>query len=179
MGQTDVSLGQEGIRQAEQWAGILKPGMFDAVFSSPLKRCRVTAGVINEALKAPMIMMDGLAEINLGAWEGLSRAEVNAHFPGEWAKRGADMAHYRPQGGESFTDLRERVAPVLNRIMGGNHEHILVVTHAGVIRVALCHYLGMPLENLMRIHVDYGAMSRVEFHDGAPRMTFINKGPRG
>jgi alpha-ribazole phosphatase/probable phosphoglycerate mutase len=60
-------------------------------------------------------------------------------------------------------------------------EHLLVVCHAGVIRMLLAQALGMPLENVYRIQVGSAAISRItveqrngrslttlQFHDGAP-----------
>jgi probable phosphoglycerate mutase len=103
--------------------------------------------------------LSGLREINLGAWEGLAVSDVQRRFPEAYEARGAHLAGFRPPGGESFTDLQKRVVPVFEGILCGPGSPVLVVGHAGVNRVILCHVLGMPLENLFRIEQPYGAMS--------------------
>jgi probable phosphoglycerate mutase len=89
--------------------------------------------------------------------------------------RGENLESYRPPGGESFSDLASRVVPVFGSIVknaeGGN---LLIVAHAGVNRVILCHGLGMPLANLFRICQDYGCMNILELSGGSLRLKAMN-----
>jgi len=80
-------------------------------------------------------------------------------YPQEFRERGHNIAGFRPPGGESFTDLQQRVLPFFLTVLENLREHVLIVGHAGVNRVILCYLLGMPLNNLFRIGQDYGALN--------------------
>lgn len=105
----------------------------DTILSSPLKRCHALAKFIAQKTQAPMTCDARLMEMDFGrwegmAWEGIARDELDA-----WA---ADFAHACPHGGESVAMLKARVdACVADWI--DRQAHILMVTHAGVIRAAV------------------------------------------
>jgi probable phosphoglycerate mutase len=92
----------------------------------------------------------------MGSWEGLSMEETKRSFPKEYARRGSQLAGFRPPGGESFSDLRNRVVPLFEDLVRQEEGPILIAGHAGVNRVILCHILGVPLENIFRLGQDYG-----------------------
>jgi probable phosphoglycerate mutase len=75
--------------------------------------------------------------------------------------------------GEPFGDFRARVLVALARI---EHDAV-VVTHGGVIRTALAHWLGMPDDAIFRIDVSHGAVSVVEWQDGTPLVRLVNAPP--
>ncbi len=53
-------------------------------------------------------------------------------------------------------------------------ENIAIVSHGGINRIVLCHFLEMPLENIFRIEQDYGALNILEFYDNYPVVKLIN-----
>ena len=59
-------------------------------------------------------------------------------------------------------DLQQRVVPVFEQTVDRAGQHLLIVAHAGVNRVLLCHLLGMPPENLLRIAQGCGAMNLID-----------------
>lgn len=118
-------------------------------------------GPRGQAVRPRLLLEPALREIHLGAWEGLTASAVRHRHPGQWEARGRDLAHFRPEGGESFADLAARVVPAFEA-MTRQPDDILIVAHAGVNRVILCHVLGLPLSDLMRLHQDYGAMNLIE-----------------
>ncbi|MBI5896369.1 MAG: histidine phosphatase family protein, partial [Desulfobacterales bacterium] len=89
-------------------------------------------------------------------------------------RRGRDLEGYRPPGGESFGDLRSRVVPAFERIIAQATANILIVGHAGVNRVILCHLLGMPLAHLFRLGQDYAGLNIIEPHAAECRVLAIN-----
>ncbi len=156
IGQTDLALSGEGREQCHAMGEFLRTKNISRVLSSPLLRCRQTTAIITGSLDCPATFHDALREIDLGQWEGMSVTEVKERYPGAYEARGRDMAHFRPPGGESFTDLYLRARPVLQSCLQTDAEDVALVTHAGVIRVLLCHLLGMPLQNLFRLQQTYG-----------------------
>lgn len=159
VGRRDLTLTALGRNQATWWGEKLRGIEFKAVYSSPLSRCREFAG-----LAAPgreVRVEPDWQEISLGAWEGLSVDEVRGRFPGEYEARGRDLAGHQPLGGENFAQAAARVTPLLEAL-AETPGPVLVVTHSGVIRAALCRVLGLPLNHLLRLELDYAGLCLVE-----------------
>jgi probable phosphoglycerate mutase len=82
LGRTDLPLNADGIRQARdlgRWLGAIP---FRRVCASPLARAVETAALVSGRPAAAIERVETLVEIDLGAWEGLSLAEVQVRFPG-------------------------------------------------------------------------------------------------
>lgn len=175
IGQSDVAMTAHGHEQLENIAGYLMDFSLERVCTSPLLRCRQSAEIIGSAVGCMPEVVEELSEIALGTWEGLTVADVQQQYPGEYEARGKDMTGYRPPGGESFADLFQRVWPAFAKVMEADYERTAVVTHAGVNRVLLCHFLGMPLANLFRLEQSYGCINVVHVDEGTYRVGCINR----
>jgi probable phosphoglycerate mutase len=161
IGQTDAPLSAQGRLQADEWRRTLSQVKISAVWSSDLVRASETARIIFADRAVDVETVPDLREIQLGEWDGVSRAHVKESHPDLWRARGDDLAGYRPPGGESFHDLQERVVRRTTQIVTETTGSVCLVTHAGVIRVLICHFLQMPLTRLFRIRVDYAGLSIV------------------
>lgn len=131
-GRADVPLTDEGLEQARRAALALEP--FPVVASSHLERARITATIIAEAHGARVVVDERLAEVDVGPWQGLTRADIERGWPGhldEWRK---------PPGFETDDSVRSRVTAALLDL-ASHSAHALVVSHSGVIRT-LRHVLG-------------------------------------
>lgn len=175
IGRTDFELTQRGREQISSLAAQLESIEIARIISSPLLRCRQSSEILAESLGCGIEIVPGLAEIDLGDWDGLSVTEVQEKFPGEYKARGLDIAGFRPSGGESFEDLLVRVFPAFSFGVASG-ENTAVVAHAGVNRVLLCHMLGMPLENLFLLDQDYGCLNVIQKTNGFFRVSSINSG---
>lgn len=110
------------------------------IYSSPLQRCAVLA----EALGNP-VFDARLAELDFGAWEmqrwdDIARSEIDA-----WA---ADVAMYRPGGGESVADMAGRVAGFYADLRATSVPDAIVVCHAGTIRLCMAQHSGLGVEQM-------------------------------
>lgn len=175
LGQSDIPLNQNGIDQARRLRAALAQIPFVRIFASPLRRAMQTAMLAAGCSLGDIEPMAALREINLGAWEGLTVAEVQQRFPGAYEERGHDLAFYRPAGGESFADLAERALPALQEIAHSTPGPILIVAHAGVNRVLLCRLLHRPLAQLLDMPQDYGCINILERVDGTLLVRAINQ----
>ncbi len=178
IGQTDVALSANGKRQAVWWRTALERIALKAVYCSDLVRSRQSAEILAADVVQSVTVLPGLREIALGQWDGLTAEEVKTRFPGEWEKRGANIAAYRPEGGESFIDLSNRVVPLLNGITDHSEDSIAVVAHAGVNRVLLCHVLGLSIDHLFRLRQDYGALNIIEYSATSHQVCLMNLAPK-
>ena len=174
IGQQDLPLSGEGLRQARAWAGYFAEAPPEAIFSSDLERCLETARLIGRRCKLDPQPHRELREVALGTWEGETFAALKACDPDAFKARGDHIADHRPPGGESFRDLQQRVWPFFETTVLRVPEEVLLVTHAGIIRVLLCRLLGLPLENLFAVGLSYGALSIVDVRPSGCRLQALN-----
>jgi len=177
-GSLDVPLSEEGIAQVERTAKFLASqlnGPLEAVYSSTLIRAVRSAEAIARRHGLEPVAVEGLRERSFGLWEGMSFEEIRAQYPAEFDAWARDPLRFSPVGGESTLEVRDRVmkalGDVLDRHDGGG---IAVVGHGGVNRVILCHYLGVPLENIFRIEQDFACLNVIHFYDGYPVVRLVN-----
>jgi broad specificity phosphatase PhoE len=176
IGQTDLPLSPLGRRQALAWRRWFAGRWLARVYTSDLRRAWDTARIVAGRGPFPEAL-PALREIHLGEWEGQAMEAVRHRFPMEFQRRGADLAGFRPPGGESFGDLQARVWPAFQRLSAQNPGDLLIVAHAGVIRVLVCRLLGMPLEHLFRLQQDTGALTILQRRKGGFRLQALNRPP--
>jgi alpha-ribazole phosphatase len=168
VGQQDEPLDAEGRRQLKELARKLSGFRFHAVFVSDLTRAVATARPIAHRQKLELQIRPGLREMHFGCWQGLSWEQIQRREPraaDRWQKRFASESI--PEG-EQFPRFKRRVKDELKAIVDANRGRcVLVVTHAGVIRVILADALGMDDENIFRLALDPCGLSVVDdFGDG-------------
>ena len=176
VGARDIPLSDAGRAQiramARQFVPELVPELVQgigAVICSDLDRCRETAALLLENLpeasqqgRPPLLVEPGLREICLGLWQGMTKAEIERTWPGAYAARGQNMAHYCPPQGESFMQAQRRALAALARWRRAYPcATLLVVSHAGIIGTLLAHYLALPLRHVLQIPQHYGCRSFV------------------
>ncbi|MCK7623464.1 bifunctional RNase H/acid phosphatase [Streptomyces sp. RS10V-4] len=176
-GGTDPALSPTGRRQAEATAAALAArGTVQAVVSSPLLRCRETAGVIADRLGLDVRVEEGLRETDFGAWEGLTFAEVRERFPDDldaWLR----SAKAAPTGGgESFAAVARRVAVARDKLIARYAGRtVLLVTHVTPIKTLVRLALGAPPESLFRMELAAASLSAVAYYaDGNASLRLLN-----
>jgi len=177
VGQTELPLSERGRQQMQVWKKRLAQIPVGAVVSSDLERARESAAILGGARNVDVQSYPELREIHLGEWEGRTFDEIRAEQPVAFEQRGADPAGFRPPGGESFADLQQRVMPVFGRLVAGKARNLILVAHAGVNRVILCHLLGMPLSHLFRLGQAAGALNILQRRSEEWRIEALNLQP--
>jgi alpha-ribazole phosphatase len=125
-----------------------------AVYTSPLSRCLALARALTPA---PVIDPE-LIEMDFGAWEGLAWDAVAREQLDAWAQ---DLWGYRPGGGENAREVARRWQCCLRRMQRTAAEVIIVVTHAGVIRVALAAARDEDLAVVAGRPIEFGSVHRL------------------
>jgi probable phosphoglycerate mutase len=142
-GSVGVELSEEGRWQAAQLGERLRDEGITAVYSSPLSRAVDTAALVAGSFGLTATTRDGLREISHGHWEGLTRSEVEARFPQEYAAWEADPFTFAPEDGESGVAVLARALPAIREIVTRHAgERILVVSHKATIRILISSLLG-------------------------------------
>lgn len=174
-GSLDVALSAEGRRRAAELGAALAPNPLAGVYASPLERAEETATPIAGAQGLGVVTVRDLREIDFGELEGLAFDEIRAGWAElyrQWMER---PARVRFPGGESFSDLRDRALPALADIrMRHAGEAVVVVTHGGVVRVALADVLRLDGDAPFRFGLDYGGVSVVDWVNGSPVLRVVN-----
>ncbi len=147
-GQTDIPLDQVGLDQANEAARLLVGLRPARIISSDLVRASRTAQALSELANVEVETFVGLRETNAGIWEGLTREELVANHGDELAAWAAG-SNLRPGGGETRTEVAQRVIEVINQELTtvGDHETLVVVTHGGSARAAIAMMLELPPEH--------------------------------
>jgi alpha-ribazole phosphatase len=174
-GWTDADLSVTGKRQCELVQQKLHGVCFDVVLSSPLERAISSAELISGMDRNQIRICAAFKEINFGVWEGLSYQEAERQNPREWHAWGADWQGYRPPQGECFTDFYERVRrgwKELTPLYSG--KTVLIVSHAGPLRVIASLLLNMKPEDYWRLSFESGCYSLFEFNQGIPVLRRVN-----
>ena len=166
-GQTDVSLGELGTRQAERLAAHIG-GMAlapQAIWSSDLLRATATADAIALPLGLVVRTLPELREIKFGAWEGLTTEEIEARGEGELlANYRRDPLRYRPPGSETLHAVWERMIGAMATIWkeSGDAKRIVVVGHGGSLRVLVCDAIKAPITSMRHFFFENASLSLIE-----------------
>ena len=161
-GQSDVPLTEVGERQAEAVGKRLATETLDVIVSSDLQRARDTANAIARHHNLPVWNDVDLRESSLGEWEGLTYREVSAIYR-EMVKHRREDPNFPAPGGESFMQVRDRVARARARWQSQYPDSTMVwVTHAGVIEVSLCLFLGIDLKHRRQFRHDNASITEFD-----------------
>lgn len=175
IGRTDVELSEKGKQQAQQLADDLKDVKLAAVYSSPLKRCIQTARIATAGQGIEPIIVDELAEIDLGDWEGLTQEEIREKWPEIFAARRQDMAEFAAPGGEAWGSVQKRAVSAIEKILQTAPEGpVFIAGHRGINGTFLCHLMELPLDYLFNLGQDYGCLNVVNFFEGKARLELVN-----
>lgn len=141
----DVDLAEEGKRQADLVGRRMQVWGVDRLVSSNLIRARQTAEIMNAHLRLPHEVEPDLKELDFGEMEGLDDDQIADRFAGFKRRQQRMDLDLRYPGGESASDLLERVVPALRRIADGPGSAVACVTHGVVIRGLVCYATRSPL----------------------------------
>lgn len=166
-GQLDSPLTPLGVQQAEAVAGVLADRLGQRavrVLSSPLGRAMRTACIIAEALPgadAPETD-ERLKEVGMGAWDGLTRAEITERWPDARRGRSTREWMFHGPGGETLEELAARLAELLDDLNNRPAGTIVLVTHAVAGRILRALHNGQPLLEALKLDAPQDAAFRLK-----------------
>ncbi len=174
-GATDVPLSEMGVAQARRLGSRLAAEEFSAAYCSALQRAVCTAEEIAQRHNLQVKSCPELNEVNFGRIEGYSVEEIRAEYPDfykEWASWDPDMAF---PGGESVSDFKERIGKFILRLKKDNPGgSVLVVAHAGSLRMLICNLLELPLSYWRKLKLDLASVSRIELTETRAVLACLN-----
>ena len=174
-----VGLSDEGREQARRaaaslaGAGLAGAGAgvgVGAVHCSPLERTVETATIIADRLSATVLRVEALTEIDFGGWTGRTFEALEQEVG--WRRWNHFRTGNRPPGGETMLEAQARALWHIETLAPGSAT--VLVSHCDVIRTVLTHWLGMPMDMLLRLEIAPGSISTVEIGPWGPRILRIN-----
>jgi len=146
-GHLDSVLNAEGLSQARALGRRLARERFDLLLSSDLGRALQTASAVAECTGHEILLEPRLRERRMGLFEGLTPAEIELRYPGEYARFHQGDPDYVIPGGESARQLFERGVACFTDLARRHAGLTLVtITHGGVLAVLYRKAKTMPLE---------------------------------
>ncbi|WP_327743732.1 bifunctional RNase H/acid phosphatase [Streptomyces europaeiscabiei] len=176
-GGSDPSLSDIGRYQAERVAAALAArGTIQEIVSSPLARCRETAGIVAARLGLGVTVEDGLRETDFGAWEGLSFGEVRERYADDMTAWLTSPDAEPTGGGESFEAVAHRVAATRDELVAAYRGRtVLLVSHVTPIKTLVRLALGAPPESLFRMELSAASLSALAYYaDGNATLRLLN-----
>lgn len=158
----------------EMWATVGPPAgggqyvpVWDRIVTSPLARCADFARALSQQ-KGILLSLDSrLAELDFGAWEGQTAADLMATDAEALGRFWADPVAHPPPGGEPLLAFQARVLAAWDELARQDRgDRTLVISHGGVIRVILCQVLGYPLGRLLELDVGHASLRGIRVRSG-------------
>ena len=176
-GQSDVAVSANFENERLALQEKLAAYKFDAVYTSPLKRCHQLAQALCEDemlshFREHIMLDDRLKELHFGDWEMRSWDSIPRDAFDVWAD---DYANLAPPNGETFSQLHARAKSFVEDVSSHSQgKNILVVTHGGLIRALIAEVLQMPLKRLFRLTIDHASITQLEFKGEIPKVLLMN-----
>jgi len=157
-GRTNDPLTEKGWGQMEH--KIDKQDHWDIIVSSPLSRCHDFAQSLSKKIARPLSVNPAFQEFNFGDWEGKTAEQIDPHLLNQFYK---DPVNFPPPNGEPFHDFQHRILTAwLSLLKTDQNKNILLITHAGVIRIILAHILSLDTQHSFRLKISHACLSSVD-----------------
>ncbi len=177
-GSTDVELGDEGRADLARLRDALADVTLDAVVASPQRRAAETARIIAGGRGLPVVWSPDLRERDFGRWEGRTFQDIIDEQPdgGASIMRGPFVAKFDVAEADDVFVPRVRRAVFDGVIERFRHRDVLVVSHAGVLMMAVAILLGLdPATDFATFRIDNAAVTRIDWYDGVPHVGYLNR----
>jgi probable phosphoglycerate mutase len=173
----NVHLNERGQSQAQALADALKEVPVKAIYSSPLERARETAAPIAAARGLEVQVEPGLLETNVGKWQGRSLAALRLQKAWKVVQGAPSRAQF-PEG-ETFYACQTRVVAALDSISRKYKPQDIVacVFHADPIKLAVAHYIGLPLDHFQRLSCDTASLTALYVSEAGANLLKLNQRP--
>lgn len=173
-----IHLNERGQKQAEALGEALKEVSVKAVYSSPLERAMETAGPIAQARSLEVVPDPGLRDADVGKWQGKSLKVLR--LTNAWKIVQHSPSRFTFPEGESFMSVQTRIVNTLENIARKHNKPkdiIAVVFHADPIKLAVAHFLGLPLDHFQRLSCDTGSLTALYVGDMGANLLKLNQRP--
>jgi len=163
-GRAELALTRQGVADAEAIAArIVRSWKPTIVYTSALQRCVVTGTIIANTCGIRAVPLDGLMDLDYGAWQMRTHDEVKAESPEAYRLWQEAPQRVRFPDGESLQDLLARTADVLRLVLERHPSAtVVLVGHDSVNRALLLQLLDMPVSAYRRLVQDPCTLNEID-----------------
>jgi alpha-ribazole phosphatase len=174
-GLVDRPLSEKGLVQARALGRRLAQLPIHAAYASDLHRTSQTAQAILDGRRVTLSTTPELREVSYGEWEGMTYREVKGLYPGQFADMMSRRLDFAPPGGESMTQLIDRVSGFLFRMQQHHSdETVLLVAHGASLRAAIVTLLEWPRQAAWSLWLATASLSIVEVRPDNSLLRLLN-----
>ncbi len=168
-----VHLNAAGREQARQLAVRLSRLEFAALYSSPMERAVETAEPLAQLTGLPVQIREGISEVDFGDWSGLTLTQL-ADLPA-WRRFNTFRSGQRIPGGEMMAEVQARMVGEIEQMHVAHPQgNVAVVSHGDPIKTVLAHYLGFPLDFLLRMEIGLASVTALQLSGDHARLLYLN-----
>lgn len=175
IGSTDLPLNSAGREQVSSLKPLIGRIDIGRCICSPYLRCRETAGILLRDSSLNVSTDERIKEADFGKWEGLTFSEISASYPEDVRRLMAFDDKFTFPQGETLRDFLARIRSFALHIDDSRDDRVLIVTHGGVIRFLLCHWLQLNLRHHVIFDVALAALTTVRLYSGKGVLAGFNE----
>ena len=161
-GRSSEPLHPTGVKQIQEVGAGLTSCNITRIICGPLSRTRQTAEILQNTLNIPVTVCDGLTEINIPHWDGLTKQEIRAAFGDEYPTWLNSPDHFALPGCETLAEVQERGRQALTDMITAEPAgNLLIVSHLIVLRCLVLYFKAMGLKDFRKVKIDNGSVVRL------------------
>jgi broad specificity phosphatase PhoE len=174
LGHQDQPLSAKGRQDAQKLVTVFADKPIAAIYVSKYQRTWQTAAYVAEQLQLTPIVDKRLNEIDSGLVDEMTEHEFERTYPDVWQAYVARTADFRFPGGESGTDVQERLRVFFEEKLSRHKDSdILLVTHEGLIRQMMCYVMGLPVYRRGDFRVNLCGLTELSYQEEHARWRLL------
>lgn len=161
----NVCYGQADLKLLTGWQTAIRESLkglenIDLIVSSPLVRCAEVATWVHNNIFPDADYQENEAwkELNFGEWELMQWNDIPQKDLDLWMQ---DYENVSPPQGETLKEMRNRVLGAWGKLLTVKNKKVLVIAHAGAIRIVLAHHFKISYQEALKISINYGEYKSV------------------
>ncbi|MCM1990491.1 histidine phosphatase family protein [Oceanirhabdus seepicola] len=171
-GSEEMELSEKGIAQVRVLKKKLDNIKFSKIYVSERSRAAQTALLLGYT---QIEVTEKLNERGFGIFEGLTFSQIEDEYPLQCSHWLEDWRHYRPDKGESHSDIAKRVFEFMDTLLANEKDDVLLITHAGVMRMIYCYVMDKREELFWKFSCDNCDMAVIKYEHGNLFLDSIEK----
>jgi len=176
LGRSDIDLEESGVEESKRLATWAASASLNGIVTSPAQRARHTAAIVAAHVGLDVCVDERLRELDFGAAEGRTLTELLAEDPELVTRFEMDPVEHHMPDGEHPRAAVHRMQAAIREVPDAR---VLVVTHNTVLRLLVCHWLGIPLAQYRRLlpRAEHCAITEVRVSGGGFALHRYNAAP--